>query len=88
MFISQQLRLVGVGVAPSAVRAVWVRQGLTLRHQRLLWLEQKTAAQGGILTEAQATRLLRRWLARLSLQLIRSGPGRTLFTCLMAPCSV
>jgi transposase InsO family protein len=58
--ISQQLRLVGVGVTPAAVRAVWMRHGLTLRHQRLLWLEQKTAAQGGVLTEAQL-RLLRRW---------------------------
>ena len=58
--ISQQLRLVGVGVTPAAVRAVWMRHGLTLRHQRLLWLEQKTAAQGGVLTDAQA-KLLRRW---------------------------
>ena len=41
--ISQQLRLIGVGVAPSAVRAVWQRHGLTLRIQRLLWLEQKSA---------------------------------------------
>ena len=51
--ISGQLRLVGVGVSPSAVRAVWARHGLTLRIQRLLWLEQKTAAAGGILTERQ-----------------------------------
>ncbi len=50
--ISQQLRLVGVGVSPPAVRGVWQRQGLTLRYQRLLWLEQKTAAEGGVLTEA------------------------------------
>ena len=41
--ISQQLRLVGVGVSPSAVRYVWQRHGLTLRFQRLLWLEQKPA---------------------------------------------
>jgi hypothetical protein len=59
VFVSQQLRLVGVGVAPCAVRGVWLRHGLTLRHQRLLWLEQKTAAAGGILTESHA-RLLRR----------------------------
>jgi transposase len=56
--ISQQLRLVGVGVSPPAVRGVLQRQGLTLRHRRLLWLEQKTAADGGVLTEAQL-RLLR-----------------------------
>lgn len=56
--ISQQLRLVGIGVSPSAVRYVWQRHGLTLRYQRLLWLEQKTAARGGVLTESQL-RLLR-----------------------------
>jgi hypothetical protein len=28
-------------------------EGLTLRYQRLLWLEQKTAARGGVLTESQ-----------------------------------
>lgn len=56
--ISAQLRLIGIGVPPSAVRAVWQRHGLTLRIQRLLWLEQKTAAQGGVLTERQI-RLLR-----------------------------
>ncbi len=62
--ISQQLRLVGVGVSPSAVRYVWQRHGLTLRFQRLLWLEQKTAAQGGVLTESQL-RLLRRYRGKL-----------------------
>ena len=51
--ISDQLKLVGVGVSPSTVRAVWQRHGLTLRIHRLLWLEQRTAAQGGILTERQ-----------------------------------
>jgi hypothetical protein len=65
-FVSQQLRLVGIGVSPSAVRYVWARHGLTLRFQRLLWLEQKTAAAGGVLTEAQI-RLLRRHRGRLSL---------------------
>jgi len=63
--ISQQLRLVGVGVSPSAVRYVWQRHGLTLRYQRLLWLEQKTAARGGVLTESQL-RLLRRYRGRLT----------------------
>lgn len=61
--ISQQLRLIGVGVSPPAVRGVWMRQGLTLRFQRLLWLEQKTAAQEGVLTEAHL-RLLRRHRGR------------------------
>lgn len=62
--ISQQLRLVGVGVSPPAVRGVWQRHGLTLRFQRLLWLEQKTAARGGVLTEHQL-RLLQRHRGRL-----------------------
>jgi hypothetical protein len=48
--ISQQLRLVGVVVSPPAVPGVWARHGLTLRFQRLLWLEQRTAARGGVLT--------------------------------------
>jgi len=63
--LSQQLRLVGVGVSPSAVRYVWQRHGLTLRYQRLLWLEQKTAARGGVLTESQL-RLLRRYRGKLT----------------------
>ena len=46
--ISMQLKLVGVGVSPAAVRGVWLRHGLTLKIQRLLWLEQKTASEGGV----------------------------------------
>ena len=61
--ISQQLRLVGVGASPPAVRCVWQWQGLTLRYKRLPWLEQKTAAEGGVLTEAH-------------LRLLRMHPGR------------
>jgi transposase InsO family protein len=61
--ISDQLKLVGVGVSPSTVRAVWQRHGLTLRIHRLLWLEQKTAANGGILTERQI-RLLQKHRGR------------------------
>ena len=61
--ISQQLRLIGIGVAPSAVRAVWQRHGLTLRIQRLLWLEQKSAAEGGVLTE-RMIRLLQKHRGR------------------------
>lgn len=61
--IAQHLRLVGVGVSPSAVRYVWQRHGLSLRYQRLLWLERKVAIAGGVLTEHQL-RLLRRWQGR------------------------
>jgi transposase InsO family protein len=62
--LSQQLRLTGVGVSPAAVRAVWQRHGLSLRLQRLLWLEQKTAAEGGVLTERQI-RLLQKYRGRV-----------------------
>lgn len=61
--ISDQLKLVGIGVSPSSVRAVWQRHGLTLRIHRLLWLEQKTVASGGILTERQI-RLLQKHRGR------------------------
>jgi transposase InsO family protein len=61
--ISHQLRLTGLGVSPSAVRAVWQRHGLCLRIDRLLWLEKKTVAAGGILTESQI-RLLQKHRGR------------------------
>jgi transposase InsO family protein len=61
--LSDQLRLVGIGASPSTVRYVWARHGLTLRYDRLLWLESKTAAAGGVLTEAQM-RLLQRHRGR------------------------
>ena len=62
--ISQQLKLVGIGASPAAVRGVWQRLGLVVRYQRLLWLERKTAELGGVLTEAQL-RLLRKARGRL-----------------------
>jgi transposase InsO family protein len=61
--ISGQLKLIGIGVSPAAVRAVWQRHGLTLRVQRLLWLEHKTAAAGGVLTDRQI-RLLHKHRSR------------------------
>ncbi len=39
----------GIGASPAAVRYVWQRHGLVVRYQRLLWLERKTAALGGVL---------------------------------------
>lgn len=63
--ISMQLKLVGVGVSHAAVRGVWLRHGLTLKIQRLLWLEQKTASEGGVLTERQI-RLLQKHRGRLA----------------------
>jgi transposase len=61
--IADQLRLVGIGVSAPAVRGVWVRHGITLRLQRLLWLDKKTANEGGVLTE-QARRLLQKHAGR------------------------
>lgn len=61
----QQLRLVGIGVSPSAVRGVWQRYGLVVRYQCLLWLERKTAERGGVLTE-EPMRLLRKARGRLA----------------------
>jgi transposase InsO family protein len=63
--LSLQLRLIGLGVSASAVRAVWQRHGLTLRIDRLLWLEKKTAEKGGVLTERQI-RLLQKHRGRTS----------------------
>ena len=62
--ISGQLRLIGVGASPAAVRGVWERKGLLTRFQRLLWLEQQVAAAGGVLTERQA-RLLQKHRGRV-----------------------
>jgi transposase len=61
--IADQLRLIGIGVSAPAVRGVWVRHGITLRLQRLLWLDKKTASEGGVLTE-QAKRLLQKHAGR------------------------
>jgi transposase InsO family protein len=63
--ISMQLKLVGIGVFPVAVRGVWLKHGLTLKIQRLLWLEQKTASEGGLLT-GRRIRLLQKHQGRLA----------------------
>lgn len=62
--VANQLRLIGVGVSPSAVRAVWQRHGLTLRLDRLLWLEKKETANGSPLLTEQHIRLLRQHRGR------------------------
>lgn len=57
--ISGQLKLAGFGISPSTVRAVWQRNGLLHRSDRLLWLERRCLEQGGpVLTDNQI-RLLR-----------------------------
>lgn len=62
--IAHQLRLMGLGVSPSAVRAVWQRHGLTLRLDRLLWLEKKATAEGSPLLTEHHIRLLRKHRGR------------------------
>jgi transposase len=63
--ISDQLKLIGVPAAASAVRGVWLRQGLLTRYERLLWLEREAAATGGPLTERVAKLLAKYQRQRL-----------------------
>ncbi len=62
--IADQLKLIGVPAAASAVRGVWLRQGLLKRYDRLLWLEREAAVTGGPLTE-RVVRLLARYQRQL-----------------------
>lgn len=57
--IADQLKLVGVPASASAVRGVWLRQGLLKKYDRLLWLEREAAVTGGPLTERVAKLLAR-----------------------------
>lgn len=57
--IADQLQLIGIPASASAVRGVWLRQGLLKRYDRLLWLEREAAATGGPLTERVAKLLAR-----------------------------
>ncbi len=61
--VANQLKLVGIGASPAAVRYVWQRQGLATRFSRLLWLERRSAEGGVILTE-RLLKLLQRTQAR------------------------
>ena len=57
--IAGELRLKGVGVSPSGVYRVWLRNNLAHRHQRLLRLE-KEAQKGTIMLSEEQIRLLER----------------------------
>lgn len=61
--LANQLKLVGIGASPAAVRNVWQRQGLATRFSRLLWLERRSAEGGIVLTE-RLLKLLQRTQAR------------------------
>lgn len=50
---SNELRKLGVFVSPSGVRSIWLRHDLANFKKRLRNLEEKVAAEGGILTESQ-----------------------------------
>lgn len=57
---SNELRKKGIFVSPSAVRSIWLRNGLASMKQRLSALERKSAEEGLILTEAQVQALERK----------------------------
>ena len=57
---SNELRKRGIFVSPSGVRSIWLRHGLANFKQRLTRLEEKSAREGIVLTEAQVQALERK----------------------------
>jgi transposase InsO family protein len=57
---SNELRKLGVFVSPSGVRSIWLRHGLASMKRRLAALEEKSAEEGLVLTEAQVQALERK----------------------------
>ena len=57
---SNELRKKGIFVSPSGVRSIWLRNKLANMKQRLAVLEQKSAEEGIVLTEAQVQALERK----------------------------
>lgn len=55
--VSNELRKRGVFISASGVRSIWLRHDLASFKQRLHALEQKAAAEGLLLTEAQVAAL-------------------------------
>lgn len=56
---SNELKKEGIMISPQGVRSVWLRHNLQTMKQRLKALEDKVAAEGGILTERQVAALER-----------------------------
>ncbi len=54
---SNELRKEGMFISPSGVRSIWLRNNLASMKQRLRLLEQKSAEENFILTEAQVAAL-------------------------------
>lgn len=58
--VSNELRKQGIFISPSGVRSVWLRHGLACFRDRLKALEERAAAEGWVLTEAQVAALERK----------------------------
>jgi AcrR family transcriptional regulator len=67
---SRELRIRGVQLSPSGVRAIWKRHGLETSYHRLLAKQRETGTDDAVLTEAQRARLQR---ARVSRRVLASA---------------
>lgn len=57
---SNELRKKGIFVSPSGVRSIWLRHNIACKKSRLKVLEEKSAKEGIVLTEAQLAALERK----------------------------
>jgi len=56
---SNELKKAGISVSPQGVRCIWLRHDLQTFKLRLMAVEKRVAAEGGVLTEAQIVALER-----------------------------